>query len=326
MTPPPRVSVVVPHYNAATCIADALGSIFAQQYDGIEVIVVNDASPDSDQLRAVLQPYLARIVFIDAAVNVGPGAARNIGIRAARAPLVAFLDADDVWLPEFLQALVAFLQQGPFDMVYADCEMFGDTRPGVDTRARNPPRGAITRRQLIAGDCHIFPSGTIATRAALERVGLFHEIRGLVEDFDLYMRMLFAGIRIGHLDRVLVRYRVWPSSGSADPLRRLQSNVDVWRHLQATLPFTEAENHTIERHVAIEEAAAVRVKGKQAIAESRWQDATALFSDAKARARALGLPRKHRMKLAGVLLLLRFAPGLLLWARDKRTSNAGSNG
>ena len=104
----PAVSVIIPTYNTALYIGTALASVFAQTFQDIEVIVINDGSPDTPQLERVLAPYRDRIRYL-VQDNAGVSAARNAGIRAARAPLVATLDADMQNDPVDLPAMLAAL-------------------------------------------------------------------------------------------------------------------------------------------------------------------------------------------------------------------------
>jgi len=100
----PEVSVVIPAYNAGRTISAALASVFAQTYRDFEVIVVNDGSTDDTAQR--LEEWSGRLVTI-CQRNGGPGRARNEGIARARGRLIAFLDADDIWLPRKLERQVA---------------------------------------------------------------------------------------------------------------------------------------------------------------------------------------------------------------------------
>ncbi len=94
------VSVIIPAYNAAGLISETLQSVFAQTYRDFETIVVNDGSPDTAALEAVLRPFADRLVYLRQE-NRGVSAARNAGIRAAQGRYVAFLDSDDLWEPGF---------------------------------------------------------------------------------------------------------------------------------------------------------------------------------------------------------------------------------
>ena len=105
----PAASVIIPAYQAAPYIAQALDSVFAQSFRDFEVIVVNDGSPDTPDFERALQPYLANITYIKQA-NHGPSHARNTGIGKARAPLIALLDSDDFWAPDYLATHVGILR------------------------------------------------------------------------------------------------------------------------------------------------------------------------------------------------------------------------
>src|SRR5918999_2458867 len=121
------ISVIIPAFRAAGYIADTLASVFSQSYADIEVILVNDGSPDTPRLIDAIRPWRDRLVYLEQD-NAGAGAARNAGIAAAKGEFLAFLDADDRWLPGFLESQVRFLERHPHcDMVYADARLIGDT-------------------------------------------------------------------------------------------------------------------------------------------------------------------------------------------------------
>src|SRR5579875_475960 len=105
-----EISVVVPLYNKAAYIGRCLDSILAQSFKDFEVIVVNDGSSDGGEARA--QEFAARDsrVRLITQANAGPGAARNFGARVAASPLVAFLDADDAWEPDYLRESVSAME------------------------------------------------------------------------------------------------------------------------------------------------------------------------------------------------------------------------
>src|SRR6185437_2705463 len=122
----PLVSVIVPAYNVAEFIGDALNSVLAQTFTDYEIIVVNDGSPDTEALEKALGPYMSRIVYIKQE-NRGVSAARNTAIKAARGSLLAFLDGDDTWLPNYFDVQVPGIQNDPtIDVLYPNVIMFGD--------------------------------------------------------------------------------------------------------------------------------------------------------------------------------------------------------
>jgi glycosyltransferase involved in cell wall biosynthesis len=309
----PAVSIIIPNYNTAAYIAETLDSALAQTFQDYEIIVINDAAPDTAELKAVLENYYEKIVFFDKSINEGTSATRNRAASLARAELIAFLDADDIWQPTFLEEVYGFLQQNDYDLAYTDAELFGSNYLGGENfLPYNPPEGPVTRELLIGGKCHILPSGALIKRSVFEAVGGFDPKVVRTEDFDLWMRMIFHGARFGYLRKLLFKFRIRPESGSGDSLQRIERGIKVWRVLQAKLPFTDAENRLIEHHCAVANSGLLRARGRLYINQKNWPAAKETFREAKRQAEILGLPLKHRLKLSAVLFLLNFSPGLLL--------------
>jgi len=309
----PAVSVIIPNYNTAGFIAETLDSVLAQTFKDYEIIVINDAAPDTEELKKVLENYYDEIVFVDKTLNEGTSATRNRAAGLARAELLAFLDADDIWRPTFLEELHEFLKKNDYDMVYADAELFGPNYlAGENFLPYNPPQGDVTRELLIGGKCHILPSGALIKKSVFEAVGGFDPKVVRTEDFDLWMRMIFAKARFGYLRKLLFKFRLRPESGSGDSLQRIERGIKVWRILQAKLPFTDEENRIIEHHCAVAGSGLLRARGRLYINQKNWAAAKEIFREARRQAEILGLPLKHRLKLSAVLFLLNFSPGLLL--------------
>jgi hypothetical protein len=156
------------------------------------------------------------------------------------------------------------------------------------------------------------PSGTLIKKSELLAVGGFDAQVSRTEDFDLWMRLIFHGTRIGYLRKILFRFRLRPGSGSGDSLQRLERCTNIWLILQQKLPFTDEENVIIKRHVEEGNLAVLRAKGRLFINQKNWDAAKTAFREAREKAKELGLPFKHRLKISGVLLLLNLYPNLLL--------------
>src|SRR5260221_1258720 len=159
------VSVIIPAFGARAGIADALASVFAQTFTDFDVVVVDDGSPDAVELEAAIAPFHSRIQFMVQA-NRGVGAARNVAIRASSGRLIAFLDADDRWLPTFLARQVALLESNRrVALVYCDVRFSGDTPlAGRTFMATSPSEGEVTLVSLIRQRCNIALSTVVARR------------------------------------------------------------------------------------------------------------------------------------------------------------------
>ncbi|HEX7331575.1 MAG TPA: glycosyltransferase family A protein, partial [Pyrinomonadaceae bacterium] len=189
----PTVSVITPAYNAAKYIGDALQSVLNQTFPSHEVIVINDGSPDTDELERELRKYPATIQYIKQE-NRGAAAARNAGLRSARGEYVAFLDADDRWLPNFLEEQLAFLKSSNAALVFADARLIGDSPlAGRTFMELDPPRSAVTPESLLAVEVTVLTSTVLARRQPILEVGLFDEEIKRGHDFELWFRLAKSG-------------------------------------------------------------------------------------------------------------------------------------
>ena len=186
----PLVSVIIPAYDVADFIGEALDSVFAQTFTDYEVIVINDGSPDTPKLEQALAPYMSRIVYLKQE-NRGVSAARNSGISAARGSLIAFLDGDDVWLPNYLEVQVKRIQADPtIDVLYPNVLMFGgSSESGEEFMTICPSSGEVTFERLLLQECNV-SNCSIARKETLVRAGMFDESLRSVEDFDLWLRVI----------------------------------------------------------------------------------------------------------------------------------------
>lgn len=197
----PHVSVVIPVFNAAPLIGAALRSVFAQTFTNFEVIVVDDGSEDRDALSAALSEFSGRVQYLRQS-NGGPAKARNAGIARAAAELVAFLDADDEWLPEKLERQVEYFRQYP-ETGLLHTAVVGGTRRG--SAVDGPPRPAFC--ELYHTDFFINTLTVMMPRRVLGEAGGFDERREIhVEDWDLWLRVA-AKYPLGYIGEPLAYHR-----------------------------------------------------------------------------------------------------------------------
>ena len=233
----PELSVVVPLYNKAPYIRRCLESIQSQTFENFEVIVVDDGSTDGSASAA--QEVIgddARFRILSQA-NRGSGAARNRGIAEAKAPLIAFLDADDAWDPKFSEAIVGlaarYLSAGVFATGYRRRLDSGiDKLVSLRTRQRS---GLIRDYLRIARQGDLVTSSSVAVRQALlAQVGGFLEGQPLGEDQELWFRLaLFSPVAFDR--RILATYHSESSGRTCKVLGPLvdlyPATVSLWRML-----------------------------------------------------------------------------------------------
>ena len=210
----PLLSVVIPTWNRAQLVCDAIRSALDQRADEVEVIVVDDASTDST-VDLVEQTFGSRICLLRLEKQRGPGAARNAGASLARGELVAFLDSDDVWLPGKLDAELAVFARFPgADAVVSDSQNFFEGVPDRTTRfAENGLLKATRGEARLARECRWLWTNSMNTahmcgisvrREALSQFGekLFAEDLLCCEDWEFQMRLY-------HSCEVVVLPQVW---------------------------------------------------------------------------------------------------------------------
>jgi len=199
----PKVTVVVPTYNRAYIIGEALASALQQTYPNFEILVVDDGS--SDNTREIVEGLRSdKIRYFRHEKNRGCSAAYNTGIAAAQGQMVAFLDSDDVWKPDFLEKLVGFLQKHPeADVVFCDTEITGDSMyvPSLMALMKSfsrvlqeqPPADEyiVTGRQMyvcLLEEVPIKPTAVLIRREMFDKAGTFDEAWPSGTDWDLFLR------------------------------------------------------------------------------------------------------------------------------------------
>lgn len=307
----PVVSIIIPAYHAAPYIGEALASISAQTFSDFETIVINDGSPDTEDLERVLEPERERIIYLKQQ-NGGPGSARNTGILEARGEYIAFLDSDDLWLPNYLAEQMRALQENPtLDMIYTDALLVGDSPlAGRTFMEVEPSRGEVTFESLLRWDCVVITSCVVARRQSLIDAGLFNPTLYYSEDFDLWLRLLQEGNRVSYQTEVLAHHRVHATSLCANETRQLEGEITVYEKWLNEPSLSSEMKDVLRAHIEHRRADLALVQGKQKLQAGQYRQAREAFAHAN--------DFFHRRKLRLTLIGLRLAPQLLRRLYDLR--------
>jgi glycosyltransferase involved in cell wall biosynthesis len=217
----PRVSVIIPCYNAEAFVGQAIESVLAQTYPEIEIIAVDDGS--SDGTRRVLEAFGNR-VRLEEQPHKGAPVARNRGLALSTGDRIQFLDADDVLLPEKIERQMAAMEATGADLVFCDGEAV-DFETGAPVK-RYYPRHADTFR-LCCFDS-VQTVAPLHRKAHVVEVGGFRETLPCAQEKDLHLRLACRGVVFHHLPDVLFRERKRRESLSSDFVRVLDQYEDIF--------------------------------------------------------------------------------------------------
>jgi glycosyltransferase involved in cell wall biosynthesis len=317
-----RVSVVIPAYQAARYVRQAIHSVLTQDVQPAEIIVVDDGS--TDDTADIARQVSADITVIRKA-NGGEASARNTGLRAATADWVAYLDADDRFLRGRLRAVAALSEGDPeLDVITADGyleiagQVVGTCYSAQWTFPTSDHRREILRRNFVLG--HV-----VARRARLIDLGGFDESITHTTDWDMWIRLVMAGGRLGFVDQRLSVYRLHASSLSANRVGMARGALATLESAAANVALSVEEQAVVRETIAMQRSLIERERLSSALAAGSLADARAAASSVtrdttqSARSRTLALATavipgatsavvRHRRKSFGVGATGRYVP------------------
>jgi len=208
------VSVVIPAYNQSAYVAGAIESVLSQTYKDFEIIVVDDGS--TDDTRAVVEDYSGQVRYIHQE-NQGLAGARNTGIHNARSSLICLLDADDQWLPQYLERMTSLAMEDQGAAIYYCCAQ------AIDKDGKKLPQifgcqtgGSDDLLDVLLRGNFLIPSTVMMNYASIKSGDYFDENFRRIQDRELWLRLLKQGYYFRGLSEVLVNYRVHEESLSVD--------------------------------------------------------------------------------------------------------------
>jgi glycosyltransferase involved in cell wall biosynthesis len=299
----PAVSIIMPAYNVAPYIASAIRSALVQTYTDFELIVVDDGSKDNTaEIVKSMMREDPRIRMVQQA-NRGLAGARNTALRAARGEMLALLDSDDMWEPEFLAAQMAILDARPeIDIVTGNGWYLEGPRHGALARPYPDPRPDPVLASIIGDEWSVFIM-SVMRRRVYTAIGPFDEEMRSNEDYDFWLRAAVAGFTFARNDRPLGYYRVRSDSLSASNVRMLRGILHVYRKLGPVIADRPAEIAILEQQVS-------RFETELLAAEARLALEIADFEAAREHLGALHA-RRGGAALGFAHFMARWAPGTL---------------
>ncbi|RTL73194.1 MAG: glycosyltransferase [Hyphomicrobiales bacterium] len=233
------VTVVMACHNAARTLDAAISSVLTQTLGALELIVVDDGSSDNSASIVREQARRDARVLLVTQSNAGPSHARNRGVAQARGQLIAFIDADDQWLPTHLQDNVRALQADPkLGVSFSPCLIVD--AGGVPTGERTQPRVQVQElRDILAGNPTATCSALVARRAVFASAGSFRVDMRHAEDQEWLFRVIHAGWRVRGTAHHTVLYRSSPTGLSADTASMhggWRQFIALARQMRPTLP------------------------------------------------------------------------------------------
>jgi glycosyltransferase involved in cell wall biosynthesis len=254
-----KISVVIPAYNRAQSICPAINSVLDQSLKCHEIIIVDDGS--QDDLAQVLKPYGNAITLIRHKTNLGASAARNTGIKAATGDTIAFLDSDDVWLPEKLRKQSEFMQN--LDLQASCTNFYVSSRPPGKvtplTSIAHRPYGQLLTVQDCVWGCFISPGSTFMCKTALlKKVGGYDTKFPRYEDWDLLLKLIdLIPEKFGFLNEATAK--IFPSGNPGRTkalagLSRMQAQhmsrlteLGLKNKFEAAILFNQASQNKLDR-------------------------------------------------------------------------------
>ncbi len=216
----PSVSVIIPTYNRARMIGEAIESVLSQAYNDLELIVVDDGS--SDETRKVVSNYFPQVNYLYQE-HQGVSAARNCGIKHSRGEYLSFLDSDDLWLKEKLRSQMMFMESHPEAFICYTDEIWIRNGVRVNPMKKHQKYSGMIFEHCLPL-CIVSPSSVLIARTLFDKVGLFDEKLEACEHYDLWLR-ISVKYPIYFIKRPLIIKR----GGHADQLSRKLMGLDRFR-------------------------------------------------------------------------------------------------
>jgi glycosyltransferase involved in cell wall biosynthesis len=268
VAPDPLVSVIVPAYNRSAAITDSLGSALRQDYERLELIVVDDCSKDDTAAIVAAIPD-KRVRLLRHEKNGGASAARNTGIAAATGQIIAFLDSDDSWFPTKISRNIEFMREhrlDPAERWTAYNRVQIKTELGSQM-SRRPAKRELTVAELLFCNCGAVQTSGVFLPAALAKEVRFSEDVHWVDDWDFLLKLESAGALLHFQDEVLTVHNAYSAATRVSNAVNADSLVRWIEGRRASLSHREITGFYANRVASQYILSGRRLKGLQLLAE-----------------------------------------------------------
>lgn len=219
------VSIITPCYNAERFISQTIESVLSQTYERWELIIVDDVSTDNSKI--LVKKYMSidtRIKLIELEINNGPANARNKGIEEANGKYVAFLDSDDLWLPDKLKKQILFLTENSLSMTYSSYYTIDEANNIINMRKG---KEKISYNDMLKSNY----IGNLTGIYDCEKIGKYFMDNINHEDYTLWLKIMSEIKETKGISEPLAKYRIVTSSVSANKFRVLSWQWHIYRHV-----------------------------------------------------------------------------------------------
>lgn len=229
----PLVSIITPCYNAAAYLSETITSVISQTYINWEMLIIDDCSTDgSDKIIEQFCINDHRIKSFKTECSSGsPALPRNIGIENARGKYIAFLDADDIWLPEKLSVQIDFLEKSGYDFVYSDYEKISENGKRNNRIIRMPK--SATYWDVI--ETCVIPCLTVILRKNI--IGKTRFLNVAKEDLVFWLDIFRKKVTAYNCNKVLALYREQKSSRSSNKIAMIRNQWYILRNIERIKPL-----------------------------------------------------------------------------------------
>ena len=219
------VSIITPSYNSSRFISQTIESVLSQTYQNWEMIIVDDVSPDDS--NDIIEEYIkkdSRIKLIKLEKNSGPAIARNKAIKEAQGRYIAFLDSDDLWMPQKLEKQINFMQNNHYELTYTNYETMNEDGNKLDHTIIAP--SSLTYKQLLKSN----KIGCLTVTYDTNRIGkIYMPLIKKRQDYGLWLNILKQVDKSYNINEVLGTYRIMSNSISSNKFDLIKYNYTLFR-------------------------------------------------------------------------------------------------